>query len=37
MVKSLLADENKLEEISANGYSKALERHQWEHRALMFL
>ncbi len=37
MIKNILADKNKLKEISENGCRKALQKHQWEYRALLFL
>ena len=37
MIKGLLKDENKLEEISRNGYEKARREHLWLHRARQLL
>lgn len=37
IVKNLLADHKKLQEISINGYNQAVQNHLWAHRAMNLL
>lgn len=37
LVKELLEDEKRLQEIAENGYGKARQKHLWLHRAKLFL